>query len=139
MKLIGKIIYEKIIKDERYINYCDKYSKDNSIDSNVLNDLLRDYKDFYYLFLKSFVSLYFKDDTNYLSKELQNYKYIGNRKIYLDDTDLVLRHYYSNYNRCRKVIKTIIQKKLRPLNEIRLLKQIYNLDIEDSLIPIMDE
>ena len=63
----------------------------------------------------------------------------GNRKIYLDDTDLVLRHYYSNYKRCRKVIKTIIQKKLRPLNEIRLLKQIYNLDIEDSLIPIMDE
>lgn len=71
MKLIGKIIYEKIIKDERYINYCDKYSKDNSIDSNVLNDLLRDYKDFYYLFLKSFVYLYFKDDTNYLREPLK--------------------------------------------------------------------
>ena len=94
--------------------------------------MLNDYKDLYYIFLKSFIYLYFKTDIKNLSKELQNYQYIGNRKIYLDDVDMVLRHYYYNYTRCRKCIKAIIQNKLRPQNEIGLLKQIYNLDIEYS-------
>ena len=75
MKHIGQFLYDKLTIDKRYIEYCNKYLEYKKIDSNILNKLLNDYKDLYYIFLKSFIYLYFKTDIKNLSKELQNYQY----------------------------------------------------------------
>lgn len=137
MKIIGQVLYEKLVVDKRYNDYCIKYKNTYTIDIDVLKELLVDYKDFYYLFLKSFIFLYYRNNIKHLNKDLQNYYYIGKRKITLDDIYVVLKHYYSNYNRCRKVISIIISNRLRPNAELKLLKEIYN--IEQSIVPNIEE
>ena len=137
MKIIGQVLYEKLVVDKRYNDYCIKYKNTYTIDIDVLKELLVDYKDFYYLFLKSFIFLYYRNNIKHLNKDLQNYYYIGKIKITLDDIYVVLKHYYSNYNRCRKVISIIISNRLRPNAELKLLKEIYN--IEQSIVPNIEE
>ena len=139
MKIIGQLLYERLVVDERYKNYCTKYKETNFVDEDLLKKLLIDHKDFYYLFLKSFIFLYYRYNIKHLNKELQNYYYIGKRKITLDDMDIILRYYYSNYNRCQKAIRYIISGKMRPNAELKLLKEIYNRDIEQSIIPVVGE
>ena len=137
MKIIGQVLYEKLVVDKRYNDYCIKYKNTYTIDIDVLKELLVDYKDFYYLFLKSFIFLYYRNNIKHLNKDLQNYYYTGKIKITLDDIYVVLKHYYSNYNRCRKVISIIISNRLRPNAELKLLKEIYN--IEQSIVPNIEE
>ena len=68
---------------------------------------------------------------------LTDFRHIRNVKITLDDFDIVLKHYYYNYNRCKKCIKIIISNKLRPNSELKLLKLIYNRDINKDIVPSM--
>ena len=61
MKIIGQVLYEKLVVDKRYNDYCIKYKNTYTIDIDVLKELLVDYKDFYYLFLKSFTASIFSE------------------------------------------------------------------------------
>lgn len=137
MKNIGLKLYNELIQDNSYQDYCQMYKQDHYIDKNAVERMLITHKDYYYLFLKSFIWLYYKEDIKYLNKELQDFRHIRNVKITLDDFDIVLKHYYYNYNRCKKCIKIIISNKLRPNSELKLLKLIYNRDINKDIVPSM--
>lgn len=124
-----------LINDINYIKYDEIYKNENIIDKDLLIKLLEDHLDFYIVFLKLNIFLW-RYDTRYANKELKDYKHYKGKILRIDDIDTVYRYYYRNYNRVRNAMKKIICYKLRPRNELNILKQILERPIEEEIYPI---
>ena len=126
-----------LLSDIDYIHYEQKYETEHTIDVELLEKLLKKYKDLYYIFLKINILLY-RFDTSNLNDELKDYRHYQGKVYRIDDLDIILRHYYGNYKRCRCVIEIMISEKLVPQNERELLEKILNNVLEDQIRPTFD-
>ena len=127
-------LYGKFCSDTDYIEYCNKYNKDGSIDIELVKKLLNKHKDLYHIFLKIQVVLYYRDirDTD---EEFYDCYHINGNKILLSDIDILVRnHYYVYFDRCKKCIESIITSKLVPKNELDILRLVKDRDINTELV-----
>ena len=78
-------------------------------------------------------------DKNYVDPQLLKQLLLEHHDLYelfLEDVYNVLLYYYSHYSRCQTVLKKMIQLKLVPMSERKILKLILNRDISKELIPL---
>ncbi len=129
---------QKMLSDTDFIKYEQQYKAKNTIDIGLLMTLLDKYKDLYSVFLKINILIY-GYSTKELDDELRDYLHYKGNNYYVDDLDIILRHYYKNYDRCRKALKMIVTCGLRPLKEINLLKEIINRPIEKEIMAIWND
>ena len=135
LKFITQILLEKLEDDETYKEYVESYDKDKTINLDLLRILLNNYETLYKIFIKTNLLLY-RYDSSELDNDLKDYKQIDGELLYIDDIDFIIHYYTNNYNRCKKVIKCIIDEKLRPTNELKILSQIYNRDSSKEIYSI---
>ena len=134
--IVKEFVSEKLIEilkyDEMYKKYCDEYKKDGYVNLELLKTLIKDHRELLEVFYKINICLY-GYDVNGLKSELKKFLYHHDKKLYLDDLSFIMRYYKDNYSRCRRTIKKIIQNKLVPQSECRLLKQILERKVEDEV------
>lgn len=128
---------EELLKDSDYIKFEETYNKNEVIDKELLVKLLNKHLDLYNVFLKMNIFLY-GFDTKELSKDLQDFLHYKGKKYYIDDLGVILRFYFKHHSMFIKSIKEIIDSKLRPQNEIDLLKRIINNPREEKIRPTFD-
>ena len=135
LKFISQILLEKLEEDKKYKEYIEFYNKEKIIDIDLLRYLLSEYENLYKIFIKINLLLY-RYDSSKLDNELKDYQYIDGELLYVDDVDFIMYYYTKNYERCKKVIKCIIDEKLRPTNELKILTQIYERDSSKEIYSI---
>ena len=135
MRSLVTELKNSLINDINYLKYDEIYKNENIIDKDLLIKLLEDHLDFYIVFLKLNIFLW-RYDTRYANKELKDYKHYKGKILRIDDIDTVYRYYYKNYNRTRSAMKKIICYRLRPMNELIILKRILARPIEEEIYPI---
>ena len=135
LRFITQILLEKLEEDETYKEYIESYNKDKTINLDLLRVLLNKYETLYKIFIKVNLLLYGYDSSK-LDNDLKDYKQIDGELLYIDDIDFIIHYYTNNYNRCKKVIKYIIDEKLRPTNELEILTQIYERDSSKEIYTI---
>lgn len=135
-----KKIYNNLLTDENYIKYCKIYKEEHYIDLDLLKSLLETHHELYYTFLKINILFYFQQEKilKRINKELKNWKYVNGRILRVDDVDLILRHYHTNYSRCRSSMMKIVEYKLVSKVEQEILLLIYGKDIKDLILPILE-
>lgn len=135
----GELI-KKLLNDNEYKQYIDICKLDGFVDKDMLDSLLKKHLDLYYLFLKVNILLY-RYDTKLLNKELRDYKHYRGNTLYVDDIDIVMYYYFDNYSRCKKELSKIINYKLRPMSERKILKQIIDRQPNEEFkpFPLSDE
>ena len=135
-----KKIYNDLINDENYIKYCKIYKEDLYIDLDLVKLLLEKHHELYYAFLKINILFYFNDKklTKKLNKDLMDLKHINERILKLDDVELILKHYHTNYTRCRSCIMKIVEYEIVSKVEQEVLLLIYGKDIKDLILPILE-
>lgn len=135
-------LYDSLLEDENYKKYCKIYEEEKYIDLDLLKSLLEKHHELYYIFLKIHILLYFSKEDKImknLNKDLKDYYYSNGRILRLDDIDLILRHYYTNFSRCGATILKIIRYNLVSKVEKQLLTLINSKSIKEQIIPIVDD
>ena len=135
MKFITKDLMEKFLNSKTYEMYYNFYCTKKYINKNLLQQLLNENKDLYYIFLKINITLYHYNTRN-LNRDLKNHLKHKGKKLYINDVFNVMNYYYSNFSMCQKAIKKIIYLKLVPNSEIKLLKLIISRNTDKELISI---
>lgn len=123
---------EKLLNDSDYLKFEKTYNKNKVIDKELLVKLLNKHLDLYNMFLKINISLY-GFDTKELNKDLQDFLRYKGKKYYIDDLIVILGFYFKHHSMFIKSIEKIIDSKLRPQNEINLLKKIINNPREERI------
>jgi len=136
LKFITQILFEQLEKDAVYKEYIETYKKETNINLDLARILLIKYETLYKIFIKTNLFLY-KYDSKELDDELRDYRYIDGELLYVDDIDFIMYYYINNYDRCKKIIKCIIDYKLRPTNELNILTQIYERDLSEEKSNLM--
>lgn len=127
-------LINSMYQDNDYKSYLEKYEEKNVVDYILLEILLKKYVDILEVFYKINIFLFNYSSLN-LNQKLKDYMHYKNKDLTLNDISLIYHnHYLKNYNMCRDSIKVIIDKKLVSLDEIELLKLIYNRKYEDELL-----
>ena len=129
---------DNLLLDEDYISMCKRYEIKHTMDIGLLVKLLKRYEDLYVMFLKINVFV-FGYETKGLNKELQDYVHYKGKNYYINDLETILRCYYSNYDRCRKILKVIVTCRLMPLDEINILKKILDRPVENEIKAFFDD
>ena len=125
-------LINKLLDSDTYKEYDKIYKDKNYVDPQLLKQLLLEHHDLYELFLKANIILY-KYETKGLKKSFDDCYYHNGNRLFLEDVYNVLLYYYS---RCKTVLKKMIQLKLVPISERKILKLILNRDISKELIPL---
>ena len=128
-------LMRNLLNDGEYKEYITIYKEKQYVDKSILNNLLKRYLDLYYLFLKINILLY-RYDTKSLNNELKDYTHYKGDILYIDDIDIIMSYYFNNYSRCRIELSKIIVFKLRPNNEIKILKQILDRQFDKEIKPL---
>ena len=128
-------LMRNLLNDGEYKEYITIYKEKQYVDKSILNNLLKRYLDLYYLFLKINILLY-RYDTKSLNNELKDYTHYKGDILYIDDIDIIMGYYFNNYSRCRIELSKIIIFKLRPNNEIKILKQILDRQFDKEIKPL---
>lgn len=128
-------LINKFLDSDTYKEYDKIYKDKNYVDPQLLKQLLLEHHDLYELFLKANIILY-KYETKGLKKSFDDCYYHNGNRLFLEDVYNVLLYYYSHYSRCKTVLKKMIQLKLVPISERKILKLILNRDISKELIPL---
>ena len=105
-----KNIIERMKKDNNYVRLHDIYMKEHYVDKKLL--------------CKVNVCVYNYDSKKLCKKYRDLFHYGKNGYFYLYDVDYIIREYLSNYSFYRNCIKKIIREKLKPSNELEILKLI---------------
>lgn len=135
IKLFADELINKLLNSDTYKKYDKIYKDKNYVDPQLLKQLLLEHYDLYELFLKANIILY-KYETKGLKKSFDDCYYHNGKRLFLEDVYNVLLYYYSHYSRCQTVLKKMIQLKLVPMSERKILKLILNRDISKELIPL---
>lgn len=133
--MLADELINKLLNNDIYKEYDKIYKDKNYVDPQLLKQLLLKHHDLYELFLKANIILY-KYKTKGLKKSFNDCYYHNEKKLYLEDVYNVLLYYYSHYSRCQTVLKKMIQLKLVPISERKILKLILNRDISKEIIPL---
>ena len=133
--MTSKMLLEEMLSSSEYKKYIEIYKNKKYIDKYLLEILLNKYLDLYYLFLKVNILLY-RYDNKHLRNELQDYTHYNGNMLYLDDIDIIMKYYYNNYSKCKSELRKIIEYKLRPNSELKIIDKILNRDITKEIIPI---
>ena len=133
--MLADELINKLLNSDIYKEYDKIYKDKNYVDPQLLKQLLLKHHDLYELFLKANIILY-KYETKGLKKSFNDCYYHNEKKLYLEDVYNVLLYYYSHYSRCQTVLKKMIQLKLVPISERKILKLILNRDISKEIIPL---
>ena len=128
-----KNIIERMKKDNNYVRLHDIYMKEHYVDKRLLCKVLEEHEDFYEVFLKVNVCVYNYDSKKLCKKYRDLFHYGKNGYFYLYDVDYIIREYLSDYSFYRSCIKKIIREKLKPNNELEILKLILKREKEREL------
>ena len=128
MICVSQRLIDKMYNSETYKQYVEYYDKNHCINIDLLKKLYFDNQDLYIIFLKINVVLY-----RYDYKELGICTMHNNRNLYVTDIDVILKHYISNYDRCRNAIKCLISQSLVSKSDVSILKQILSRDKEKEI------
>ena len=128
MICVSQRLIDKMYNSETYKQYVEYYDKNHCINIDMLKKLYFDNQDLYIVFLKINVVLY-----RYDYEELEICTMHNNRNLYVTDIDVILKHYISNYNRCRYAIKCLISQSLVSKSDVSILKQILSRDKEKEI------
>ncbi len=129
-------LYDDLLNDEKYKQYCKIYKQKHYIDLELLKYLFKEHHEIYYVFLKINLLLYFDRESKFMNKfnnDLQDYYHINKSKLQIEDLELILRHYYKNYHRCRQGIVKILDNKLVSDMEKHLLELIFAREVIEML------
>lgn len=135
-------LYDNLLEDEKYKQYCKIYEQEHYIDLELLKYLLKEHHELYYIFLKINLLLYYGREPkikNKLNNDLKDYYYINKRILRVNDLDLILKHYFKNYSRCRQGIMKIVKNKLVSNTEQILLKLIYAREVLEQIRPSFED
>ena len=128
MRCVSQRLIDKMYNSETYKQYVEYYDKNHCINIDLLKKLYFDNQDLYIVFLKINVVLY-----RYDYEELGICTMHNNRNLYVTDIDVILKHYISNYDRCRNAIKCLISHSLVSKSDVSILKQILSRDKEKEI------
>ncbi len=121
-----------LLADKDYIKFKEIYNRKKIVDKKLLIKLVDSHFDLYCIFLKMNIFI-FGYNTDYLNRELQDFLHYKGKKLRIDDLDIIFRLYYKNFSMYRHSIKKIITYKLRPNEELEILKRILNRPFKKEL------
>ena len=130
---ITENLLSRMYGSETYKKYVEEYNSNNRIDIELLKEFLKEYRELFDIFLKVNILIY-RYPTEQLRISLKEYTKHNGRNLYMDDMCIISNHYISNYVRCKKAIKTIIQNKLVCNSEVQLLKKIYSRNEDEEIL-----
>lgn len=121
-----------LLADKDYIKFKEIYNRKKIVDKKLLIKLVDSHFDLYYIFLKMNTFI-FGYNTKYLNRELQDFLHYKGKELRIDDLDIIFRLYYKKFSMYRCSIMKIITYKLRPNEELEILKKILSRPFKKEL------
>jgi len=138
--ILSSRLIEKIKDSDTFKEFISIYNIKETITKDMVEiarKLLKEEFDLYALFLKVNIFLY-RYDSSKLNNKLQNYhRHILNNVEYtitIDDVAIITYFYLKYKFIIKKFIKYIINNRLRPSNEIVILRKILNRQPQEELL-----
>lgn len=132
MNNISKKLLDELFSDKEYQEYISEYENTSKINLDKLESLLNNHFDLYKLFLKTNILLY-RYDTKLLEEDLKDFSQLNGETLYLDDADIIMKYYISNYKRCKDELHRICIHHWRPPAENRIINKIINRKMEKEI------
>ena len=132
MNNISKKLLDELFSDKEYQEYISEYENTSKINLDKLESLLNNHFDLYKLFLKTNILLY-RYDTKLLEEDLKDFSQLNGETLYLDDADIIMKYYISNYKRCKDELHRICILHWRPPAEKRIINKIISRKIEKEI------